>query len=63
MNYYNNPDVYSVNTLKKNGAGFPLDESGKKQIICLNGVWNFKHFLSVSLMNENPTEWDKIDVP
>ena len=63
MNYYKNPDVYSVNALKKHGAGYPLNADGSKRAVCLSGEWNFKYFPSVTLLTVNPESWDKIKVP
>lgn len=63
MSCYNDPNVYSVNTCDKHGAGFPLNKDGEAQVECLNGKWNFKHFTSVALLNMNPKAWDEIDVP
>lgn len=62
-NCYNNPDVYSVNTFEKHGAGFPVDEKGARKTVSLNGEWSFKYYHSVTLLNLNPQEWDTIDVP
>ncbi len=63
MNCYNNPEIYSVNTCPKHGAGFPLDENGKAKTLCLNGYWKFKYFPSVTLMTLCPASWDTIEVP
>ena len=60
---YNNPDVYCVNVEKKHGAGFPLDKNGKTKTVLLNGEWDFKYYVSTAILNPQPTEWDKIEVP
>ncbi|MCQ2602919.1 MAG: hypothetical protein MJ193_03205, partial [Clostridia bacterium] len=62
-NCYNNPEIYSVNVCDKHGAGFPQTENGEKRVECLNGEWKFKYFQSVALYQDEPTVWDKIDVP
>ncbi len=63
MNCFNNPKIYSVNTVDKYGVGFPCDIKGNKRIVSLNGEWNFKHFLSCTIMALEPKNWEKIDVP
>ncbi len=63
MNYFNNADIYQVNNLKKHGAGFPIDANGKKKTVLLNGEWDFKYFISATLLTQNPDDWDKIEVP
>ncbi|HKL93658.1 MAG TPA: glycoside hydrolase family 2 TIM barrel-domain containing protein [Clostridia bacterium] len=60
---YKNKDVYSVNTAKMHGAGFPLDENGNPRVKCLNGNWKFKFFESVKDFEFSPSSWDKIKVP
>lgn len=62
-NCYNNPDVYCINVAPKHGAGFPLDENGNQKTVLLNGEWDFKYYMSASMLDINPTEWDKIEVP
>lgn len=62
-NLYNHPDVYCVGVEKKHGAGFPLDANGVQKIQSLNGEWDFKYYASCAMLDKNPTEWDKIDVP
>ena len=62
-NFYNDPNVYCVNVAKKHGAGFPLDEHGNAQTRLLNGEWDFKYFVSATMLDLNPSEWDTIEVP
>ena len=61
--YFNNPDVYCLNVQPKHGAGFPLDEKGEAKTISLNGEWNFKFYVSTTLLNLQPENWDTISVP
>ncbi|MBD5091979.1 MAG: hypothetical protein HDT36_01175 [Clostridiales bacterium] len=62
-NYFNDPNVYSLNVCDKHGAGFPLSESGEERIELLNGKWNFKFFAAATMLELNPSEWEEIDVP
>lgn len=62
-NYFNNPDVYSLNVCDRHGAGFPLNESGEERTVVLNGEWSFRYFVSASMLDLNPDTWDRIDVP
>lgn len=62
-NCFNNPDIYQVNVSKKHGAGFPRNEKGEITTKLLNGEWNFKYFASTTMLDLNPTTWDKISVP
>jgi len=62
-NYFNNPDIYSMNVCPKHGAGFPLDKDGNYTIVSLNGDWNFKYYVSVNLAEEKISNWDTISVP
>lgn len=63
--YFNNPDVYCLNVQPKHGAGFPLGEDLKPRTQCLNGDWNFKYFVSASLLGDinHIDGWDTIPVP
>ncbi len=61
--YFNSPDLYQLNVEQKHGAGFPLDENGKKKISLLNGEWNFKYYVSATLLDLDPDDWDVIEVP
>lgn len=63
MNCYNDVKIFAVNTAPQHGAGFPIGEDGAERIQCLNGVWSFKYYPSVSLMSYNPDSWDEIPVP
>ncbi len=60
---FNDPDIYCVNVAKKHGAGFPVNKDGKKSIVNLNGDWDFKYYVSSTLLDINPSEWDSIPVP
>ncbi len=62
-NFFNNPDVYCVNVEPKHGAGFPIDCTGNVQTSLLNGEWDFKYYVSATLLDLNPSEWDKLYVP
>ncbi len=62
-NCYKNKDIFSVNTAKVHGGGFPLDENGNAKVMCLNGEWDFKFFESVLDFTDNPDSFDKIKVP
>ncbi len=62
-NFYNDPKVYCVNVAKKHGAGFPLDKDGNAKTRLLNGEWDFKYFGSATMLDLNPKDWDKIEVP
>jgi len=60
---FNNPDAYSINMCDKHGAGFPFDEQCKERIVLLNGEWNFRYFLSSTMLTLEPEAWDTISVP
>ncbi|MCL2630605.1 MAG: DUF4981 domain-containing protein [Firmicutes bacterium] len=67
-NYWQNKDIFNVNSLKRYGAGFPLNESGKEKTISLNGKWGFKFCEKVSAVPSNFLELtekqvDSIKVP
>ena len=62
-------NVFSINTLKRNNAGYPLIKD-KPQIQSLNGKWKFRFFDSVNLVPDNYMSqdydyrgFDNIDVP
>ncbi len=59
-NYFNDPDVYEVNAVRVKGAGFP---KGKGRTECLNGEWDFKYYVSTTLLELDAGGWDKISVP
>lgn len=61
--YFNNPDVYEVNTCPHHGAGFPIDKDGNVRTQSLNGEWFFKYYLATTLAEDNIRDWDVIDVP
>lgn len=63
MHCHGDANVYSVNTLSKHGAGFPLDSLGNERVLSLNGAWRFRFFSSVLLLDRNPSTWDEIEVP
>lgn len=63
MNCHNDVNVYSVNTLDKHGAGFPMDAEGKERVLSLNGSWRFRFYSSVLILDRNPASWDEIEVP
>lgn len=63
MNCHGDVNVYSVNTLDKHGAGFPIDTNGNERIVSLNGVWRFRFFSSVLILDRHPANWDEIEVP
>ncbi len=60
---FNDPDIYCVNVAKKHGAGFPIAKDGAKSIVSLNGDWDFKYYLSTTILDLSPAEWDSIPVP
>lgn len=61
--YFNDPNVYSLNVLTPHGAGFPKDLNGNDRTEILNGEWNFRYFVSATVLDKNPDAWDKISVP
>lgn len=68
--YWKDIDVFSINTLKRNGAGFPYTTKNKANVVSLNGKWKFKFLKSVNeipkdFMNLdfNYSDFDTIDVP
>ena len=63
MQCHNDVNVYSVNTLDKHASGFPLDNAGNERILSLNGVWRFRFYNSVLILDRNPSTWDEIEVP
>ncbi|MDE5601904.1 MAG: DUF4981 domain-containing protein, partial [Clostridia bacterium] len=62
-NYFNDPNVYSLNVCDKHGAGFPLNENGEARTLVLNGKWNFRFFAAATMLELNPETWEEIDVP
>ncbi len=62
-NLYNHPDIYALNVCEKYGCGFPKNEKGEARTVLLNGEWNFRYFVSATLIELNPDSWDKIEVP
>lgn len=69
-NFRNGKLPYDVNSLPRNGAGFPLTPEGEKRAISLNGEWSFKYFSSAKDLPENFFSenfdllgFDKISVP
>ena len=63
MNCHNDVNVYSVNTLEKHGAGFPLDSASNERALSLNGLWRFRFYSSVLILDRHPATWDEIEVP
>ena len=41
--FWQDIDVYSVNTEPRSAAGFPRDEAWEKKTVSLNGVWKFHY--------------------
>lgn len=69
-NYYNDVQIYSKNTERRHGAGFPYDARGYKKTKSLNGIWKFKFCPSVSKIPEgyynlgyDLSSFDQIEVP
>ncbi|MBQ7652950.1 MAG: DUF4981 domain-containing protein [Clostridia bacterium] len=46
--YWQNPEIFSVNTLKRNSLEARVDVNGKPYQRSLNGQWRFKFFSSVN---------------
>ena len=46
--FWQDIDVYSVNTEPRSAAGFPRDEAWEKKTVSLNGVWKFHYCESVN---------------
>lgn len=40
--YWNDINIFDVNTIKRYASGFPLDFEGRQKVRLLNGEWNFK---------------------
>lgn len=40
--YWNDIKTYSINTLPRNSAGFPVSEGGREKVTDLSGKWKFK---------------------
>ncbi len=51
---YQDINMFSDNTEKRNGAGFPIDIENGEKTISLNGEWQFKYLDSV---NDIPTNY------
>lgn len=62
-NLFNRRDIHQINRLNNHGAGFPVDKNGAFKTRCLNGDWNFKYFISTTLLTDKIDSWDKIAVP
>ncbi|MDR0697321.1 MAG: DUF4981 domain-containing protein [Christensenellaceae bacterium] len=70
MSYWNENNVFSINTIERYASGHPLNSEGKARILSLNGEWLFKFinkiknippdFFKAASANE---DFDKISVP
>ncbi|MBO4535435.1 MAG: hypothetical protein J5755_05810, partial [Clostridia bacterium] len=58
--YWQDLDVFSINTLPRNGLGAPLKADGTPNAVSLNGDWKFRFLPSV---NEVKDEWFAQDYP
>lgn len=68
--YWNKPDIFSVNTIERYAAGFPLDRDNEYKTESLNGKWKFKFVDKVrqipedfSTAHPDVSGYDDIDVP
>ncbi|MBR1747968.1 MAG: hypothetical protein IJ735_07165 [Clostridia bacterium] len=68
--FWNDKRIYNVNGLSRYASGFPLDSSGKEQILKLSGKWSFQWFSRVGEIPGNYfaedydlNNCDLIDVP
>jgi len=68
--YWQNPSIYSINTLKRNSLDARIDVAGKSYEQCLNGNWRFKFFESVNNVTDDMfakdydvSSFDVISVP
>lgn len=68
--FYQDITITSINTLKRNGAGFSYDTKGNKKTVLLNGLWKFKYYDSVLDVDKsyvdkgyNYSDFDEIYVP
>lgn len=50
--YWQNKDIFSVNTLERNALTAPLDEGGHPAVLDLNGEWYFRFYDSVNDFDE-----------
>lgn len=50
--YWQDKDVFSINTLVRNGLTSPLDAEGNLRSVSLNGDWQFRFFNSVNDFEE-----------
>lgn len=68
--FWQDIDVYSVNTEPRSAAGFPRDEAWEKKTVSLNGVWKFHYCESVNDIIEgyyapdfDLSSFDDLEVP
>ena len=68
--FWQDIDVYSVNTEPRSAAGFPRDETWEKKTVSLNGVWKFHYCESVNDIIEgyyapdfDLSSFDDLEVP
>lgn len=69
-NFWNDIDIYNLNSLERYASGFPIDNNGHYKTISLNGEWKFKFCESVCdiipdfhTLGFNDIRFDKIKVP
>ncbi|MGI6701044.1 MAG: glycoside hydrolase family 2 TIM barrel-domain containing protein [Christensenellales bacterium] len=67
--FWKDINTFSINTLKRHGAGFPLNSKNEPSAVSLDGTWQFKYFNSVDDLPEGfmnidyDAEFDTMDVP
>ncbi|MFA6866099.1 MAG: glycoside hydrolase family 2 TIM barrel-domain containing protein [Clostridia bacterium] len=69
-NYYNDKNVFDINTITRYASGFPMDIKNNYKTVLLNGKWKFKFCNNVKeiipnyyKVNFDDSEFDTIKVP
>lgn len=63
INYYENSEILSINKQEDHSYFIPQLKTSKKNVIDLNGKWDFKYYENVELFDFNETSFDTIPVP
>ena len=69
-NFWNDINVYNVNSIKRYASGYPIDRNNNPKIRSLNGLWNFLFCKNIYEIPENfylqeseNNYFEKIEVP
>ncbi len=51
--YFNDKNIFNINSIDRYSSGFPISEDGHKKILCLDGDWKFLFCKNATLVPKN----------